>query len=56
MKYKFFPKNKKELQSIIKNQIQKFGSTVDLNMIDTSKITDMNNLFASTSFNGYINK
>ena len=40
-KYKFFPKNKKELQKIINSQINKYGNSVDLNNIDTSKITDM---------------
>jgi len=40
-KYKFFPKNKKELQKIINIQIDNFGSEVDLNNIDTCQITDM---------------
>jgi len=40
-KYKFFPKNKEELQKIIDSQIHNHGIKVDLNDIDTSKITDM---------------
>jgi len=52
--YKFFPKDKKELQKIIKSQIYKYGNAVDLNNIDTSKITDMSDLFLKSKFNGNI--
>ena len=39
------PKTKKELIQIIKNTIEKEGYDCDLNFIDTSKITDMAELF-----------
>ena len=47
--YEYFPKTKEELISNIKELFDK-GET-DLNIIDTSKITDMSNLFDS-----YVNK
>jgi len=53
-KYKFFPKNKDELKTIIKNQITKYGNECDLTNIDTSKIKDMNSLFLKSTFNGNI--
>ena len=52
--YKYFPKSKKELQDIILERIEKEGNKVDLNDIDTSKITDMSHLFENTNFNGDI--
>ena len=39
------PKDKEELKSTIKQTIKLKGPNVDLNWIDTSKITDMENLF-----------
>jgi len=54
--YKFFPKNKNELKKIIKNQIKKYGDTVDLNNIDTSQISNMSYLFKNSKFNGNISK
>ena len=54
--YKFFPKNKNELQEIIKLQIKQFGDKVDLNNIDVSNITDMSKLFYISFFNGNISK
>ena len=47
--YEYYPKTKEELISNIKELFDK-GET-DLNSIDTSKITDMSNLFDS-----YVNK
>ena len=44
--YKYFPKTKDELKSLIKQRIQKEGNEVDLNDIDVSAITDMSELFA----------
>jgi len=55
-KYKFFPKNKKELQLIINNQIKKYGNNCDLNNIDTTQITDMSLLFETSKFNGNISE
>ena len=47
--YKYYPKTKEELISNIKGLF--YNGETDLNSIDTSKITDMSNLFDS-----YINK
>ena len=52
--YKFFPKDKDELQQLIVMQIDKYGNDVNLNNIDTSKITDMSNLFYKPDFTGNI--
>ena len=47
--YDYFPETKKEL---IKNIVEVFNSgKTDLNCIDTSKITDMSNLFDSGNYN-----
>ena len=53
--YKYFPKTKGELKDIISRRIKEKGNEVDLNDIDTSKITDMSDLFYS-NFNGNISK
>ena len=53
------PKTKKELIQIIKDTIEKEGYDCDLNSIDTSKITDMTELFyvdVLNKFNGDISK
>ena len=42
------PKNKTELQKLIKETIEKNGTNCDLNFIDVSRITDMSNLFKSS--------
>ena len=39
------PTSKAELRSLIKQELQHQGPDADLNFIDTSKITDMSNLF-----------
>ena len=52
--YKYFPVTKEELQDIILQRIKDEGNEVDLNDIDTSKITDMSDLFEKTNFNGDI--
>ena len=44
--YKEVPNNKTELIGIIKQIVSTEGNNADLNRIDTSKITDMSNLFA----------
>ena len=43
--YKYHPKNKDELRSLIKGVIEERGKDADLNDIDTSKITNMYALF-----------
>jgi Mycoplasma protein of unknown function, DUF285 len=45
-----------ELQSMIEEEIEKYGNECDLNHIDTSKIKNMNNLFRRSDFNGDISK
>ena len=56
-KYNYFPETKKELINIIKQRIKEKGNEVDLNDIDTSKITDMSLLFNEfASFNGDISE
>ena len=54
--YNYHPKTKDELKDIIKRRIESEGNECDLNDIDTSKITDMSNLFAYSHFNGDISK
>ena len=55
--YKYFPKTKKELKSIIDKRIKEEGDEADLNDIDVSKITDMSYLFSGyRKFNGDIIK
>ena len=50
------PKNKQELIKIIKDTISKEGPNCDLNFINTSKITNMSELFRMIEFNGDISK
>ena len=50
------PKTKKELKDIIEKTIKEQGNKCDLNFIDTSKITDMSELFYKSDFNGDISK
>lgn len=42
---KFRPKTKEELRKLIKKELKRQGPDADLNFIDTSKITDMSELF-----------
>ena len=55
--YKYFPETKDELQKIIEKLLQerKDQEIIDLNDIDTSKITDMSNLFYTILPMKYIN-
>ena len=51
--YEYYPETKKEL---IKNIVEVFNSgKTNLNCIDTSKITDMSNLFDSGNYNKSLN-
>ena len=50
----FTPNSKDELKAEIKRAIREHGPNVDLNYIDTSKITGMMCLFENSDFNGDI--
>ena len=52
--YHYYPKDKDELKDLIEKLIEERGNEADLNDIDTSKITDMSNLFYKSEFNGDI--
>ena len=54
-KYNYHPKTKKELKKLINQLIEERGNEGDFNDIDTSKITDMSDLFSiMDKFNGDI--
>ena len=54
-KYAYHPKTKEELQDLLKQLIEERGNEGDFNDIDTSKITDMADLFRGMNkFNGDI--
>ena len=54
-KYDYHPKTKEELQDLINQLIKERGNEGDFNDIDTSKITDMSDLFSiMDKFNGDI--
>ena len=55
-KHHYHPKDKKELQVLVKQLIGERGEDANLNDIDTSEITDMSYLFEDSSFNGDISK
>ena len=54
--YALFPKTKGELKEMIKKEIEKNGNECNLNHIDVSKITDMEDMFRGSKFNGDISK
>ena len=53
---KVLANNKKHLQIIIDRAIYKNGPCANLNFIDTSKVTDMSELFRDSDFNGDISQ
>lgn len=50
------PKSNSELRNIILTEVEKNGPNVDLNYIDVSEITDMNNMFKDIDFYGDISE
>ena len=52
--YNYHPKTGDELKELVYRLINERGNDGDLNDIDTSKITDMNYMFADSKFNGDI--
>jgi len=48
--------DKQHLKDLIDGALDAFGNECDLNYIDTSKITDMSELFDSSPFNGDISQ
>ena len=54
--YNYQPKTCKELTELVKKLVNERGNDADLNDIDTSKITDMSEVFYYSRFNGDISK
>ena len=54
--YNYHPKTKDELEELIRKLIKERGKNADLNDIDTSDITSMQELFYLSGFNGDISK
>jgi surface protein len=52
----FFPETRAELKELVKRLISERGNDADLNDIDTSKITNMSDLFVFSEFNGDISE
>ncbi len=48
--------NNDNIESIVKDEVKRLGNDADLNHIDVSGVTDMNNLFSDSIFNGDISK
>lgn len=55
-RYTLFPKDKKELEQMIKDEIVAHGDKADLNHIDVSNIKDFSHIFMDSTFNGDISK
>ena len=54
--YNYHPKTNNELKELVDKLIKERGDDADLNDIDTSKITDMSQLFFKSKFNGNISE
>jgi surface protein len=54
--YNYFPETYEELDELVVKLIEERGNEADLNDIDTSKITDMSELFLGSKFNGDISE
>ena len=54
--YNYHPKTRSELKELLYKLIDERGYDADLNDIDTSKITDMSQIFEWSKFNGDISK
>ena len=54
--YNYHPKTKDELKELVNKLIYKRGNKANLNVIDTSEITDMTKLFHECKFNGDISE
>ena len=52
--YNYHPKTNDELKELVDQLIEERGIKANLNDIDTSAITDMNNMFAESNFIGDI--
>jgi len=53
---KIIAKDKEHLKDLINQEMEKNGPNCDLNHIDVSSVTNMNNMFLYTQFNGDISK
>ena len=54
--YNYHPKTADELQELVDKLVKERGNEADLNDIDTSEITDMDELFYNSDFNGDISE
>src|SRR5690554_1661824 len=48
--------NDKNVKDVVRDEIKRLGNKADLNYIDVSQVTDMNDLFRWSNFNGDISK
>ena len=55
-KYHYHPKDRDELEKLVKKLIEERGNEADLNDIDTSDIEDMSKIFYGLNFDGDISE